>query len=441
MCDFGRSDNGTGAGMSDTVDKASVPDFFSDPAVIRDPFSYFAQMRSRCPVAREPHQNTFIVSGYDAMTDLLTRKADAFSSCLSVLGPLPPLPFKPEGRDITAQLDAVREELPWSAHMVCYDGPKHAEHRALMTSLLTWKRLKQNENYLYGLTDKLIDRFIGNGRCNVVPEFSHATTTYAISDLLGVPEADRAVLLEAIGAPPSQLEGDAPIKIGPDPLIALKDLFDGYLRDRIANPVGDLMSELVQSRYRDGSPVPFDILSNLARFTFGAGQDTTSHLISMAIRLLGEDLELQQRLRADPARIPDFLEEVLRFDPPVKVAYRLALKDTEVAGVAVPAGSVMTASLVGANRDPAHFDNPDEFDIDRPHARDHMAFSKGLHACIGAPLGRMEARIALEKLLERTSEFHLSEAHHGPAGNRHYNFVPTYTFRSLADLHIDFTAT
>ena len=428
--------------MSETSEKtATVPDFFSDPAVTRDPFSYFAQMRSKCPVAREPYQNTFMVTGYDALNELLNRKADAFSSCLSVLGPLPPLPFTPEGDDITAQLDAVRDVLPWSAHLVCYDGSKHAEHRTIMTSLLTYKRLKQNEDYLYGLADKLIDRFIDNGRCNVVPEFSHATTTYAISDFMGIPEADRAVLLEAIGAPPSQLEGDAPLKIGPDPLIAMKPMFDGYLRERIANPTSDLMSELVQSRYRDGSEVPFEILSNLARFTFGAGQDTTSHLISMAIRLLGEDIVLQQRLRADPARIPDYIEEVLRYDPPVKVAYRLALKDTEVAGVDVPAGSVMTACLVGANRDPAHFDEPDNFNADRPHARDHMAFSKGLHACPGAPLGRMESRIALEKLLERTSEFHLSEAHHGPAGNRRYNFVPTYTFRSLADLHIEFTPT
>ncbi|MBU6268565.1 MAG: cytochrome P450, partial [Sphingomonadales bacterium] len=377
--------------------------------------------------------------GHDALNDLLNRKADAFSSCLSVLGPLPPLPFTPEGSDITAQLDAVRDELPWSAHLVCYDGARHAEHRAIMTGLLTWKRLKQNEDYLYGLVDRLIDRFVGNGGCNVVPEFSHAITTYAISDFMGIPEADRAVLLEAIGAPPSQLEGDAPLKIGPDPLIAMKPLFDGYLRNRLENPTGDLMSELVRTRYRDGSEVPFEILSNLARFTFGAGQDTTSHLISMAVRLLAEDPALQQRLRADPGRVPDFIEEVLRFDPPVKVAYRLALKDTEVAGVAVPAGSVMTACLVGANRDPAHFDDPDRLDIDRPHARDHMAFSRGLHACPGAPLGRMEARIALEKLLARTGEFHLSEAHHGGDGDRRYNFVPTYTFRSLADLHIEFT--
>ena len=304
---------------------------------------------------------------------------------------------------------------------------------------MTYKRLKQNEDYLAGLADRLIDKFIGDGACNIVPQYGHATTTYAISDLLGIPEADRPVLLEAIGATPSQLDGDAPIKVGPDPLIALKPMFDGYLRERIANPTGDLMSELLGSRFRDGSPVPFETVSNLARFLFGAGQDTTSHLISMSVRYLCEMPDVQQRVRADPARIPDFIEEVLRFDPPVKVAYRLALRDTEIAGVEVPAGSVMTASLVGAGRDPAHFAEPERFDIDRPHARDHLAFTKGLHACPGAPLGRMEARIALERLLARTGEMHLSEAHHGPEGARQYRFQPTYSFRSLADLHTEFT--
>lgn len=420
--------------MTDTL-----PDFFSDPAVINDPVSYFNRMRAECPVAKEPYQGTFMVTGYDALIELLTQKGDVFSSALSVLGPLPPLPFTPEGSDIHAQLEMVRDELPWSKHLVCFDGQKHTDHRALLTSLLTYKRLKQNEEYLVGLADKLIDGFIADGHCNVVRQYGHATTTYAISDLMGIPEADRAVLLEAIGAPPSQIEGDVEMKIGPDPLIALKDLFDGYFRERLLNPSDDLMSELAQSRFRDGSEIPLDTLSLLARFLFGAGQDTTSHMISMAIRILADDLPLQQRLRENPQRIGDFLEEVLRYDPPVKVGYRLALTDTTLAGVEVPAGSILTACLVGGNHDPRRFENPENFDIDRPGLRDNLAFSRGAHGCPGAPLARMEARIAIERLLARTSEIRLSETQHGPPDNRRFNFVPTYTFRSLIDLHIQFT--
>ena len=356
-----------------------------------------------------------------------------------MLGPLPPLPFTPESSDIHALLEEVRDSLPWSAHLACMDGQKHTEHRAILTALLTYKRLKQNELYLHGLADRMIDRFIADGHCNVVPQYGHALTTYAISDLLGIPEEHRALLLEQIGAPPSQLGGESEMKAGPDPLIGMKDLFDSYFTERLERPQDDLMTELSQSKFRDGTPIPFEAMSLLARFLFGAGQDTTSHLISMAIRTLAERPELQQRLRENPDRIPDFIEEVLRFDPPVKVGYRLALTDTELAGVPIPAGSVLTAGLSAANHDPRHFDNPEEFDIDRPNLRDHMAFSRGIHGCPGAPLARMESRIAIERILARTASFQPAEAHHGPAGNRHYRFQPTYSFRSLADLHIEFT--
>ena len=415
------------------------PDFYSDPDVIADPRSYFERMRAEATISRETYHSTLMVTGYDAALEVLVDKQGVFSNACSVVGPIPGLPFKPEGPDITAQLKAYRAQMPWADHLVCFDGKKHAEHRMLLGSLLTYKRLKQNEDYLGGLADQMIDRFIGDGHCNVVPQYGHAITTYAISDLLGIPEDHRALLLEQIGAPPSQLGGESEMKAGPDPLLGMKDLFDSYFTERLEHPRDDLMTELAQSKFKDGSPIPFEQMSLLARFLFGAGQDTTSHLISMSIRMLAERAELQQRLRENPSRIPDFIEEVLRFDPPVKVGYRLALNDTEVAGVPVPAGSVMTACLSGANRDPKHFDRPDEFDIDREHLRDHMAFSRGTHGCPGAPLARMETRIAIERILKRTSLIRLAEARHGPAGNWHYRFAPTYSFRSLADLHIEFT--
>ena len=163
-------------------------------------------------------------------------------------------------------------------------------------------------------------------------------------------------------------------------------------------------------------------------------------LIAMAILILGEDPELQQRLQAEPGRIPDFIEEVLRYDAPVKVAYRLALADTKVGEIEIPAGTILTVAYNAASNDPAHFEHPERFDIDRPHVRDHMGFGRGLHGCLGAPLGRMESRIAIERLLARVKDIRISDEHHGPAENRSYRFEPTYTFRSLAELHITFTA-
>ncbi len=414
------------------------PDFFTDPAVIDDAKGYFARMRSQCPVMRERYHNSLMVTGYDAVLDVLGRKDDTFSSVVSNLGPLPPLPFIPEGDDIREQVESHRDELPWSAHLVCFDGKKHVEHRAFLTRLLNATRLKQNEVYLRTLADTLIDGFIENGRCNAASEFAHAITTYAISDLMGIPEGDRATLLQLIGAPPSQIAGDAAHKIGADPLVFLKELFDSYIEERIKRPGTDLMSELVASRFKDGSAPSPQMLSLLARFLFGAGQDTTSRLIAMAVLILAEDAGLQTRLRSDPRRIPDLLEEVLRYDGPVKAIYRLALKSTTISDVEVPAGTVVTVSLTGASNDPSHFHAPDLFDIDRPHLRDNLAFSRGVHACPGATLARLEARLAIERLLARTAEIRISEMHHGPPGARHYRFEPTYSFRSLSALHIEF---
>ena len=413
-------------------------DFYSDPSIIADSRSYFDAMRAKGPIVREPFWNSLIVTGYDEVMEILVNKDGDFSSTCSILGPNPGLPFKPEGSDIRPQLDKVRDTMPWADHLVCFDGQQHAEHRMLLGGVLTYKRLKQNEEYLHGLSDMLIDRFIAKGKCDVVPEFGHATTVYAISDLMGIPMEDRALLLEQIGAPPSQLAGDAPLKVGPDPLAAMKPLFDTYLRDRQEHPRGDLMSDLVQAKFKDGTSPDFDTVSNLARFLFGAGQDTTSRLIAMAVLILGERAELQARLRAEPGRIPDFIEEVLRYDAPVKVAYRLATVDTKIGDTEIPAGTITNVCLSAASNDPARFADPANFDIDRSGVRDHMGFSKGPHGCIGAPLGRMESRIAIEHLLARVRNIRISEEHHGPSDARTYRFEPTYTFRSLTDLHIAF---
>ncbi|WP_298263261.1 cytochrome P450 [Acidocella sp.] len=416
-----------------------TPDFFSDPEVIADPKRYFDLMRAKCPVMKEDYHGTLMVTGYDAVAEVLTSKDGTFSSACSIVGPIPPLPFKPGDDDIRGKLEAHRADLPWSEHISCFDGQKHADSRALLTGVLTHKRLKQNEGYLHGLAERLIDGFIGKGRCDIVPEYAHATTTYAISDLLGIPLADRAELLELIGAPPSQVEGDAVHKVGPDPLIFLKDRFDQYLRDRLAAPRDDLMSELVHAKLKDGSQLDFDVLSGLVRFLFAAGQDTTSRLIAMAVLVLAEDQALQTRLRNESGRIADFIEEVLRYDAPVKVAYRLALVDTSIAGVEVPAGTLATVCLTAASNDPARFENPETIDIDRPGLRNHFGFSRGAHGCLGAPLGRMEARIAIERLLARTAQFQIDAEYHGPANARRYTFEPTYSFRSLSTLHVTFS--
>ena len=123
---------------------------------------------------------------------------------------------------------------------------------------------------------------------------------------------------------------------------------------------------------------------------------------------------------------------------PVKTLSRLAVEPTEVGGVAIPAGSIVTVNIGGANLDPRRFPDPERFDFARPNVRDNISFSRGSHACIGAPLARMEVRVALEQFLARTSDIRISEAHHGPIDARRYDYDPTYMLRGLRELHIEF---
>ena len=416
------------------------PDVFTDERVVNDPIRYFNQIRSKCPVAHEAHHGSLIVTGYDAATEVLRRRDGTFSSCLSVVGPMVQLPFEPEGDDIREQLDLHREGLPWSAHFVSYDGEKHATHRVLLTDLLTTHRLKQNEEYLNQLVDRIVDKFIGLGRCNVVSDFSRPTATNALSELMGVPEHHRAEFLDLIGAPPTSIEGDPTHKITPDPLAFLEEQFTAYIRERQESPGKDLMSELANSRFKDGAVPDIATLARLACFLFGAGLDTTSRLIAMTILILAENPELQARMRAEKERIPDLLEETLRYDGPVKLIYRLAQQSTTIGDVKVPAGTVVSIGLLGANHDPSRFEDPETFNIDRPRVRTHMAFGMGTHTCPGAALARMEARVAIDRILERLADIRICEELHGPPHARRYRFAPTYSFRSLADLHIEFTA-
>ncbi len=412
-------------------------DFFTDPAVAADTPAYLARLRARCPVLREPFHGAFMVTGYDEAMEVLGSQSDAFSSAVAVTGPIPPLPFVPEGEDLSAQLAAHRHAMPWTDHLATMDGAEHAANRALMTQLLTHSRLKANEDYVCGLVDRLIDRVIDRGGCEITRDFAHALSTLVIADLLGVPEGERDELIDLLGLPPTQMDGDAAHKVQSDPLQWLHERFRGYLVERQSRPRDDFMTALVQSTYRDGTKPPIEVLTRLACFLFGAGQDTSARLVAFCFRVLGDMPEVQARVRAEPARIPEFVEEVLRLENPVKTLSRLAVRPATIGGVAVAAGSVVTVNIGGANRDPRRFPEPDRFDFERPNVRDHISFSRGTHACIGAPLARMEVRRALEGFLARTRDIRISEAHHGPAGGRRYAYEPTYLLSGLQALHVE----
>ncbi|MBV9663506.1 MAG: cytochrome P450, partial [Actinobacteria bacterium] len=172
---------------------------------------------------------------------------------------------------------------------------------------------------------------------------------------------------------------------------------------------------------------------------FAAGQETTARLLAVALKHLAEHPEIQDELRAHRDRIPDFIEEALRMESPVKADFRLARKTTSVGGVEIKAGTPVMMLNGAANRDPRRFECPHEFRIDRPNAQANVAFGRGVHSCPGGPLARAEGRVSLERILDRMRDIRISEEHHGPPGDRTYKYEPTWILRGLANLHLEFT--
>jgi cytochrome P450 len=411
--------------------------YFTDESLIDDPLPYLNALRAKCPVLREPHYGTLMVTGYEEGLDVF-KQGDNFSSCSCISGPIPGLPFKPEGDDISEQIKQHHHQVPWATHFITFDGPEHVAHRSLLTRLLTQQRLNKNAEYMTRLADRLIDEFIDRSRCEVVSDYSQALATLVIADLLGVPEVDREELVSTIGPPPAMV-GDPDHKSAPDPLAYLDKRFTAYFEERRSKPRDDMMSELANSRFRDGSLPDLSEVVRIATFLFVAGQDTSAKLIASAFKILGDCPHLQQRLRAEPMRISDFVEETLRMESPSKFNFRVARRTTSIGGVDVPAGSIVAVSLAAGNRDPRFFEDPNEFQLDRAHLRDHLAFGRGVHACPGAPLARLEARITLELFLRRMSDIRISEAKHGPPNARRYSKVPTYILNGVTELHLEFT--
>jgi cytochrome P450 len=424
--------------MEGRVKDWTTANIYNDASLVYDYLTYYKDLQSRCPIFREPNYGMLVVTGHPEAVEIF-QQGETFSMCQASGGALHPLPFEVEGDDIGEQIQEHRHKLPWSTHFITMDGEDHRKRRSIMTRLMTHSRLKRNNEYMQQVADRLIDRFIDNGNCEFISEFTQELGTLVIADLMGVPEEDRDGLVAAIG-PSHGRVGDKDFKNSPNPLAWLDDRFGPYLEERRCEPAtGDILSDLAHAKFPDGTLPDLDDLVRIASFTFVAGQDTSVKMMTWAMRYLCEYPELQDRLRAEPAKIPDFVEEVLRLQSPTKQTPRTAVKSTTIGGMEVPAGTMMLLAHCAANRDPRVFENPDELNIDRPNVREHLSFARGAHGCPGAPLARMEGRIAVERCLARMKDLRISEEHHGPASARRFERQETYVLNGLIELNIEFS--
>jgi cytochrome P450 len=261
-----------------------------------------------------------------------------------------------------------------------------------------------------------------------------------IADLLGVPPEDRQLFMDAIeaGPPPGSLNSDD-LMAQNQPLVVMGMHFVGYVQDRREHPRADILSELANATYPDGTTPDALEIVRLATFLFGAGQDTSAKLLGNAMKFIVDQPGLQDQLRNDPSLIPPMLEEVLRLEGSTKMTARLARKDTHIGDLKVPAGTTVMLAMSAANRDPRRWENPQAFELNRPKIMEHLAFGRGAHVCVGAPLARTEVRIIIEKFLEHSSNIDFDESQHGPRHNRNFDYEASFIIRGLAKMHLKLT--
>jgi cytochrome P450 family 150 subfamily A5 len=409
-------------------------DLFRDKVLPADPYPFYDWVREQGPIWYYPLWDVWLVTGYDEALAIYNDQ-DTWSNCNTVSGPFFKMSVPLEGEDITEIIEAHRDELPFSDQLPSFDPPKHTAHRALLMRLITPKRLKENEAYMWQLADTTIDEFFDRGQCEVVHDYAIPFTLMVIADLLGVPDDDREAFLEHLTTKVRAA------RLEHKPLGYLYDQFTSYIEDRREHPRDDVMTEMAQATFPDGTLPPVEDVMKIAANLFSAGSETTARLIVMCLRTLGDHPEFQQRLRENHDLISPFIEEMLRTEAPLKGSFKLAKVRTTVGGVELAPGTTVFTMTDAASRDPRQFDDPGEFRLDRRNGRQHLAFGFGIHTCAGAPLARAETRATLVRFLERMSDIRIDESSHGPPSARRYEYDPTYMLRGLKQLHVEFDRT
>jgi cytochrome P450 len=405
-------------------------DFFTDPDVIQDPLPYYRALHQRGPVVREPHKGVFMLSRIDEILEVYTDH-ERFSAIVGPLGPLVDVPQPAKGESWAEVIERSRHEMPLGDQLMSMDPPKHTRHRALAGRFFAPNRLKQNEEFIRSLADELIDEIVDRGEVKFSGAYARPFTLLVIADLLGVPREDHEKFRGWLGGEQGTV-GDPQGRHAGDQVFAnLAPYFFGYIEQRRAQPTDDVMGRLANVRFSDGElPEVMDVV-RLATIVFAAGQETTARLLLSGMRFLCEQPTVAEELRSDPGGIPNFVEECLRLEGPIKGSFRLALRDTSLAGVPIPAGSITMAVIGAANRDPRVFEDPDRFDAKRANASRNVAFGHGEHFCIGASLARTEARISFERLLARLDDLQL-------VNPERLSYVESFIIRGLNDVRVRF---
>lgn len=378
-------------------------EFFGDQSM-QDPYPLYDRLREGGPLHRVGDSEFYVVARWDAVEEVIARTED-FSSNLTAT-----MVYRPDGTVTSFDMDG----LGGATHVLATaDDPAHALHRKLLVPSLAAKRIRAVESFVADTAEQLWRDGVVGGRIEWMDAMADRLPMLVVAKLIGVPAEDVDKLVSWTEGTTRLLAGVVSTEGLEAAGIAAVQLI-GYIIERFeraaADPQDDLLGDLVRA------VASGDLTSQVAQFMlvtlFSAGGESTASLLGSAASILADRPDIAQHVREQPDLLDRFIEETLRYEPPFRGHYRHVRNDTRLCGAAVAADSHLLVLWGAVNRDPARFEAPHEFRLDRPHPKGHMSFGKGAHFCVGAALARMEARIVLRKLLDGTS--HIEAVDTGP---------------------------
>lgn len=402
-------------------------------AVQQCPHAYYRAMQEQAPVFHVQGTDLYLVTSHDLVTPIL-RDTATFSSRFQTGGDLP------RGEVVDRIKAVLARGWPPVPTMLTIDPPQHTRYRSTVAQYFTPKRLADVKEPVTAIVDRLLDGLPDGEEFDLVERFAVPLPIEAIAKVLNVP-SDRMSDFkrwsdDSIANIGSMISDDRRVEAF-EGIVEFQHFFAAELERRRGEPCGDLMSDLVQARIDDDRAPEgrrelsmAEMLSILQQLLV-AGNETTTKALTEGVRLLAEHPQVWTRLQSDPAGYaPLVTEEVLRLSSPTQGMFRVVRSDTELAGVSIPAGARLVVVYAAANRDPAVWgDDPDRFDPDRPNLKDHLAFGKGIHFCLGAPLSRIEMSAAFEGLARRLDRIELADTND-------FRYHPSFVLRGLIRLDV-----
>jgi cytochrome P450 len=379
-----------------------VSDPLFDPQVVDDPHAYYALLRENDPVHELAGTGTFLVTRMDLIHEVVAKPAIYSSVSTQFL--------HHRANAGAAGLREVRTDMDTSQGSVLAtcDPPDHTRQRKVVSRRLSTAVMQEMEPEFRDLVDGVLDRALAVGHIEWMSELAEPLPMVMVARVLGLKDELAPALKEQGYASVEAISGfvtDERLAELGEPMMSVGPVVDAYLATRESRQY-DLATLIgVCAQAADGGELTdLEAIATLFLLVTAGGESTTS-LTGTGVRILAERLDLQDRLRYEPHLVAAFVEEACRIDPPFRGHYRHVVSDTKLGGTPIPAGSTLVLAWPAANRDREAFPNPDEIDLDRPNPRHHVGFGWGIHLCVGAPLARVEAKVAFEELLSRTTSF------------------------------------